>query len=160
MGYLEKKLLRTGQLYNFYFFHPDAQYHNQVFLFNKTFPKFVGNKPKGQISKRVFQENKAHQIFRKTNISYPLIRSFSLCFLGTPVLRFALFPYYRRIASNRISASWHLVEWSHSLKLWFEVKRSGRKAASSFTFPVTFSDTTVNCCQDFSPEFSIKVSFG
>ena len=26
------------------------------------------------MSKRVFQENKAHQVFRKTNISYPLIR--------------------------------------------------------------------------------------
>ena len=34
----------------------------------------VGNKAKGWISKRVFQENKARQIFRKTNISYPLIR--------------------------------------------------------------------------------------
>ena len=34
----------------------------------------VGNKTKGRISKRVFQENKARQIFRKTNISYPLIR--------------------------------------------------------------------------------------
>ena len=29
-----------------------------------------GNKAKGRISKRVFQENKAHQVFRKTNISY------------------------------------------------------------------------------------------
>ena len=36
---------------------------------------FVGNKAKGQIWKRVFQENKAHQIFRKTNISYRLIRT-------------------------------------------------------------------------------------
>ena len=35
----------------------------------------AGNKPKGRISKRVFQENKARQIFRKTNISYPLIRT-------------------------------------------------------------------------------------
>ena len=35
---------------------------------------FVGNKAKGRISKRVLQENKARQIFRKTNISYPLIR--------------------------------------------------------------------------------------
>ena len=35
----------------------------------------VGNKAKGHTSKRVFQENKARQIFRKTNISYPLIRS-------------------------------------------------------------------------------------
>ena len=34
---------------------------------------FVGNKAKGQISKRVFQECKARQNFRKTNISYTLI---------------------------------------------------------------------------------------
>ena len=32
---------------------------------------FVGNKAKGGISKRVFQENKARQIFQKANISYP-----------------------------------------------------------------------------------------
>ena len=31
-------------------------------------PEFVGNKPKGRISKRVFQENKAAQIFRKTHL--------------------------------------------------------------------------------------------
>ena len=36
---------------------------------------FVSNKAKGLISKRVFQENKARQIFRKTNISYSLIRT-------------------------------------------------------------------------------------
>ena len=35
----------------------------------------VGNKAKARISKRVFQENKAREIFRKTNISYPLIRT-------------------------------------------------------------------------------------
>ena len=35
----------------------------------------VGNKAKGRISERVFQENKARQIFQKTNISYPLIRT-------------------------------------------------------------------------------------
>ena len=33
----------------------------------------VGNKAKEQISKRVFQESKARQIFWKTNISYTLI---------------------------------------------------------------------------------------
>ena len=77
--------------------------------------KFVGNKVKGRISKQVFQENKARQIFRKMNISYPLImhtyvcvsvgkkcsffRKFDvLCFLATPVLRFALSPYYRRVS--------------------------------------------------------------
>ena len=37
--------------------------------------ELVGNKAKGRISERVFQENKAHQIFGKTNISYTLIRS-------------------------------------------------------------------------------------
>ena len=74
--------------------------------------KLVGNKAKGLISKRVFQKNKARQIFHKKTISYPLIRIrtcayqgvrnvfFSgefgvLCFLETPVLRFALLPYYR-----------------------------------------------------------------
>ena len=35
----------------------------------------VGNKAKGQISKRVFQENKTRQFFPKTIISYPLIRT-------------------------------------------------------------------------------------
>ena len=76
-------------------------------------PHIVGNKPKGWISKLVFQENKARQIFRKTNISYPLIRTRTyayqgvrnfrffgkfglICFLETPVLRFSLLPSYRR----------------------------------------------------------------
>ena len=36
---------------------------------------FVGNMAKGGISKRLFQENKARQIFRKTNFSYLLIRT-------------------------------------------------------------------------------------
>ena len=35
----------------------------------------VGNKAKGRISKRVFQENKACQISLKLNISNPLIRA-------------------------------------------------------------------------------------
>ena len=43
---------------------------------------FVGNKAKWRISKRVFQENKARQIFRKTNISYPLIRTRTCVYQG------------------------------------------------------------------------------
>ena len=35
----------------------------------------VCNKVKGRISKRMFQENKACQIFRETNISYSLLRA-------------------------------------------------------------------------------------
>ena len=43
---------------------------------------FVGNKAKGRISKGVFQENKARQIFRKTNFSYPLIRTRTCAYQG------------------------------------------------------------------------------
>ena len=49
---------------------------------------FVSNKSKGRISKRVLLENKARQ---KINITFGV-----LCFLVTPVLRFALLPYYLR----------------------------------------------------------------
>ena len=51
-------------------------------------PDFVGNKAKGRISKRVFQESKACQN-HAGNFGV-------LCFLETPVLRFALLPYYRQ----------------------------------------------------------------
>ena len=59
---------------------------------SNDFRHFVGNKLKGRISKRVFQENKPRQIFRKTNISYPLICTHVRCFLEILVLRFVLFP--------------------------------------------------------------------
>ena len=44
-----------------------------LFPVNKNL-QFVGNKAKGQISKRVLQENKACQIIQKTNISYVRVR--------------------------------------------------------------------------------------
>ena len=44
--------------------------------------KFVGNKAKRRISKRMLQENKACQIFRKTNMSYPLIRTRACAYQG------------------------------------------------------------------------------
>ena len=49
---------------------------------SESLDKFVGNKAKGRISKRVFQENKARQIFQKTNISYLLIRTRTLKMLS------------------------------------------------------------------------------
>ena len=80
--------------------------------------QFVSNKVKGQISKRVFHENKARRIFRKTNISNALIRTRMcayqeaknvkfdvLCFLETPVLRLALLPYYRRVNQLKTKCS-------------------------------------------------------
>ena len=73
----------------------------------------VGNKAKGKFQSRCHKENKAGQIFPKTNISYPLIRTRTctyqevrkfrftgklglLCFLVTPVLKFTLLSYYHR----------------------------------------------------------------
>ena len=63
----------------------------------------AGDKAKERISKRRQQKNKACQIFRKANISYPLIRTRTFfgkfgvpCFLVSSVLRFALLPHHRR----------------------------------------------------------------
>ena len=42
----------------------------------------VGNKAKGQISKRMFPESKACQNYRKTNISYLLIRTRTCAYQG------------------------------------------------------------------------------
>ena len=49
---------------------------------------FVGNKAKGKNSKRVLQENKARQIFRKTNISYRLIRKRTCAYQGVRNVHF------------------------------------------------------------------------
>ena len=82
---------------------------------------FVGNKAKGRISKRVFQESKIRQNFRNTNISYHTHVCVSggkkclfygnfgvLCFLETPVLRFALLPYYRRFTKEILNGNFSL----------------------------------------------------
>ena len=50
---------------------------------------FVGIKAKGRISKRVFQENKACQIFRKTNIFYALIRTRTYVYQGVRSVGFS-----------------------------------------------------------------------
>ena len=49
---------------------------------------FVGNTAKGRISKWVFYDNKSRQIFRKTNIFYPLIRTRE-CVSGVKNVRFS-----------------------------------------------------------------------
>ena len=48
---------------------------NLVNIVNEGSLEIVGNKAKDWIWKWLFQENKARQIFRKTNISYSLIRT-------------------------------------------------------------------------------------
>ena len=51
--------------------------------------EIVGNKAKGRISKRVLQENKVRHIFRKTNISHPLIRKRTCAYQGVRNVRFS-----------------------------------------------------------------------
>ena len=65
----------------------------------EKFQNFVGNKAKGRIAKRVFQKNKARQIFRKRTFLTPWHAHVS------PVLRLALLPYYRRFFSHKFSFS-------------------------------------------------------
>ena len=43
-----------------------------------------------RISKPVFQENKARQVFRKTNISYPLIRTPPFCLITDEFFMWAI----------------------------------------------------------------------
>ena len=79
---------------NFYF-----QYLTQTIISqNETIGKrnkrytqfqFVGNKAKGRMSKQVLRENKAGQIFRKTNISYPLIRTLACTYQEVRNVRFS-----------------------------------------------------------------------
>ena len=51
--------------------------------------KLVGNKAKGQISKRMLQiKNKAVQIFREMNVFYPLIRTRTCAYQGVRNVHF------------------------------------------------------------------------
>ena len=50
---------------------------------------FVGNKAKGRISKRVFQENKAQQIFKKSNVSFTLIHTRRCAYQGVRNVHFS-----------------------------------------------------------------------
>ena len=75
---------------------------------------FVRNKAEGRISKRVFQENKASQIFPRM-CAHQGVRNVSfsenfvcLLFLKIPVLRFVLLPYYRRLIWSHKPSPFHL----------------------------------------------------
>ena len=103
---------------SFFKFNFRKSWKHERFIYKVS--HFAGNKTQERISKQWLQENKAHQIFRKTNISYPLIRtrcayqgirnvSFSenmacLFFLVTTVLKFALLSYYRRFLKEGAQA--------------------------------------------------------
>ena len=79
----------------------------------------VSSQAKWQTSKQWLQENKVCQIFRKTNISYHMIRTFSCTraykyvyahvrFLVIIVLRFTLLPSYRRYPNLTAKSHKHI----------------------------------------------------
>ena len=81
----------------------------------------VGNKAKGRISKQVFQENKARQIFRKkTNICCPLIYT-----------RFEIRPsaYYRheRCINDQIKAYFETIYLNITVDIGKAIMRNSSK---------------------------------
>ena len=73
----------------------------------------AGNKAKGRISKRVLQEYRACQIFRKTNIFYPLIivfqkihRALFSCNTSFEICPFALLPTIFLLKYSQVSVSY------------------------------------------------------
>ena len=96
--------------------------------------QFVGNKAKGRIAKRMFQEYKTpnspknehflptdmHTVCVSSGKKDSFFRKFGvLCFLETSALRFTLLPYYRRsmlfrlICSRIVENLWNVIK-SHS----------------------------------------------
>ena len=61
-----------------------------------------------QFVKRAFQEDKARQIFRKTNISYPLIHTYTCAYQG--VRNVSLF----RLITDEISCSYEKIPGSQT----------------------------------------------
>ena len=59
------------------------------FYIHRLIWNHIAGKAKGRISKRVLQENKALQIFRKTDISYPLIRTRTYAYQGVRNISFS-----------------------------------------------------------------------
>ena len=78
----------------------------------------VGDKAKGRISKRVLQEYKTRQIFRKANISYHPLWDSPLCFIT--VDKFWMF-----LSKGKISAGQWLF-WCFPYWLWRNKSRLGQ----------------------------------
>ena len=126
----------------------EEKYLSTSSIFRNVTPTII--RQKGESQNGCFKKNKARQIFRKTNISYPLIRTHTwesgvLCFLVTPILRFALLPYYRRYdlsylfttyctLQTKIQFSWWPQNWN-----WQPIKFIGdrgllTKVSSSYRY--------------------------
>ena len=69
------------QPHNFYFFITGD-------IGSEDLIQIIGNKARRRISKRLFEENKARQVFRKTNISYSLVHTRTYAYQGVKNVRF------------------------------------------------------------------------
>ena len=83
--------------------------------------QLVGNKAKGRISKLVLQENKVCKLFRKTNISFTLIRTRT--YQGVRIIQLG------KQVNNIIFQCQHLPEWGASMLLSSQkdILNTGRK---------------------------------
>ena len=95
---VSKKLLYWKELHcskqdQYIFFYHNPHYtdikHKGTGYYRNHCILFLVNKAKVRISKQVFQENKARQIFRKTIISYPLIRTYARAYQGVRDVHFS-----------------------------------------------------------------------
>ena len=99
-GYVANIYCTSRNLRNYHFNTQSSKVSIFALGFKSLYPKFIGSKAKGRISKRVFQESKARQIFRRTDISYPLIRTRTqgvrnVCFSGNlPCFAFLKHPLW------------------------------------------------------------------
>ena len=107
-------------------------------ILTKSLKLFVDNKAKGCISKRVFQENKVGQIFRKTNISYPLIPHFLFVCLSVCLL-VCLFVFF-------VCREWGLYSCSNSYSVFICIFVY---SVISNTAQFTFIYIELICIRDF-----------
>ena len=76
---------------------------NHIFCYFETSKLLsVGNKPKWIISKRVFKKTKHVKFSKKTNISYPLIRTRTYAHECTNLLRYNYTTWIASVYSNQI----------------------------------------------------------
>ena len=100
----------------------------------------VVNKAKGRISKRVFQENKARQIFWKTNISNPLIPTRTCAYQGVRNVIFSNSLTSFLFLKHPFWDSPFAVSPTNSFLTLFRMGGEGKCKKAPHYFPSTLSD--------------------
>ena len=100
----------------------------------------VVNKAKGRISKRVFQENKARQIFWKTNISNPLIPTRTCAYQGVRNVIFSKSLTSFLFLKHPFWDSPFAVSPTNSFLTLFRMGGEGKCKKAPHYFPSTLSD--------------------